>query len=511
MYAIYLVSGGTTSLNLAGATGQFIVKWFDPRNGGGLLDGSVTTVNGGGSVSIGNPPNNTTLDWAVLVCRAGDENNGENLRDTPVVSAGADQSIVLPDNQLSLTGSASDNGSIASLEWTQDSGPNDATLSGEATAVLQISDLVAGTYVFRLTATDDEDKSESDTVTVIVKENTVPSITTTTVPDATATLVYNESLALANGDAPFTWSLVSGSLPGGLSLNAAGKISGTPTVESTNTFTVSVKDKDNESDEQVLTLIVGPEPNTALLSFNPTDDAYIEGTNPLNNTQLKIEGGRRVGYLKFDVSGISETIESAVLSMKVAGDAGNGTINFYVGSHNSWTESTLTSAGAPAKGAKIGTMTGAFANGSVYTVDLKSMLQGTGDGVYTVIIEMVSGGNDAWFSSKEGAFAPKLEVVYDKGVIIGQAPEVDAGQDITVTLPENEATLGGSASDAEGAVTIVWTKVSGPSAVMTGSATETLTVSELTQGVYVFEIKATDSDGFRRKQPERFRRGNRES
>lgn len=66
-YVVYLENGGSTNLNLNGQSGTYKVKWFDTRNGGTLKDGNVTTINGGGSRSIGNPPNNTTQDWAVLV------------------------------------------------------------------------------------------------------------------------------------------------------------------------------------------------------------------------------------------------------------------------------------------------------------------------------------------------------------------------------------------------------------------------------------------------------------
>ncbi len=67
VYAVYLKNGGTTNLNLAGASGTLTVKWYDPRNGGDLVDGTVKQVNGGSSVSIGNPPNNTGQDWVALV------------------------------------------------------------------------------------------------------------------------------------------------------------------------------------------------------------------------------------------------------------------------------------------------------------------------------------------------------------------------------------------------------------------------------------------------------------
>jgi hypothetical protein len=66
-YVVYLLAGGTASLNLTGVTGAFDVRWFDPRNGGSLQTGSVASVNGGGLVSLGTPPNSTGSDWTALV------------------------------------------------------------------------------------------------------------------------------------------------------------------------------------------------------------------------------------------------------------------------------------------------------------------------------------------------------------------------------------------------------------------------------------------------------------
>jgi hypothetical protein len=68
-YVIYLKSGGTTNLNLTGAPGSYSVRWFDPRNGGALQQGSVAAVNGGGNVSLGSAPSSAAEDWVVLVSR----------------------------------------------------------------------------------------------------------------------------------------------------------------------------------------------------------------------------------------------------------------------------------------------------------------------------------------------------------------------------------------------------------------------------------------------------------
>lgn len=67
VYAIYLPDGGTNTLDLSNASGEFIVKWFDPRNGGDLKDGSVKKVNGGDIRALGNPPEKSNEDWVILV------------------------------------------------------------------------------------------------------------------------------------------------------------------------------------------------------------------------------------------------------------------------------------------------------------------------------------------------------------------------------------------------------------------------------------------------------------
>jgi hypothetical protein len=69
VYLVQLPHGGSASLNLAGGTGGFRVRWFDPRLGGELLTGSVETVVGGGVRSLGAPPSSPGEDWIVLVTR----------------------------------------------------------------------------------------------------------------------------------------------------------------------------------------------------------------------------------------------------------------------------------------------------------------------------------------------------------------------------------------------------------------------------------------------------------
>lgn len=67
-------------------------------------------------------------------------------------------------------------------------------------------------------------------------------ITTSTVPGGMVGSAYSASLAASGGSGSYTWSVSSGSLPTGVSLSAAGAITGTPTAAGDFTFTVRATD-----------------------------------------------------------------------------------------------------------------------------------------------------------------------------------------------------------------------------------------------------------------------------
>jgi hypothetical protein len=77
-----------------------------------------------------------------------------------------------------------------------------------------------------------------------------------------------------------------------------------------------------------------------------------------------------------------------------------------------------------------------------------------------------------------------------------QAPVVNAGSNQTITQPASSVTLNGSASDADGSIASYrWTKVSGSGGTIASPNSRTTSVTNLTPGTYVFNLKATDNDG----------------
>jgi len=64
-YVVYLPRIGTPTIQLP--LGKYSVKWFNPRTGGNLQDGSLKTLAGGGKVSVGLPPLKDGKDWVTVI------------------------------------------------------------------------------------------------------------------------------------------------------------------------------------------------------------------------------------------------------------------------------------------------------------------------------------------------------------------------------------------------------------------------------------------------------------
>ncbi len=94
--------------------------------------------------------------------------------------------------------------------------------------------------------------------------NAAPSITTTTLATATQTQVgYSQTVAGTGGTTPYAWSVSSGILPSGLTINAAtGVISGTVGGSAVSeTFTVKVVDTNGVAATKSLTITVNAAPS----------------------------------------------------------------------------------------------------------------------------------------------------------------------------------------------------------------------------------------------------------
>ena len=99
--------------------------------------------------------------------------------------------------------------------------------------------------------------SPSETTT----EPTFPPlmITTQSLPDALLDAVYAADVEAVGGDRNYTWSVIDGSLPEGLSLNTgSGTIEGRPTVAGGSSFMIQVTSGDGQLTTRQFTITVVP-------------------------------------------------------------------------------------------------------------------------------------------------------------------------------------------------------------------------------------------------------------
>jgi hypothetical protein len=133
---------------------------------------------------------------------------------TPIAHAGADQTITLPTNAVTLDGSASSDpeNNITNYEWTKISGSPSFNITNANNVQTQATNLVQGVYRFELKVTDTGGLFSKDTVQLTVNTSSNPS-PTTNIGDIIITLpldsVYLDGMAYV-GTNSFQWDFISG-------------------------------------------------------------------------------------------------------------------------------------------------------------------------------------------------------------------------------------------------------------------------------------------------------------
>jgi Putative Ig domain len=159
----------------------------------------------------------------------------------------------------------------------------DGTLSGRAT--------IAGDYTFTVRVQAGGGAAQK-TFTIAVREGVTASIQATKQAEQGVALALRP--AFAGGLAPHTWSLASGSLPAGVTLDAAtGALSGTPTQAGTYELALKVADRDGRSATVQTQLVV----NAPIALVTRALPLYVRAVR--TSFQLETEGG--VGKKRFQI------------------------------------------------------------------------------------------------------------------------------------------------------------------------------------------------------------------
>jgi hypothetical protein len=106
------------------------------------------------------------------------------------------------------------------------------------------------------------------TATLSITLNAVFSITTATLPAGTLNVPYDAFVNASGETGTFTWNIISGSLPAGLTLQPSTTttvvISGTPTALGTSDFTIQVTDSQDSNITQALSITINRPPALAI-------------------------------------------------------------------------------------------------------------------------------------------------------------------------------------------------------------------------------------------------------
>jgi chitodextrinase len=362
----------------------------------------------------------------------------------PIANAGANQTITLPTNSVTIDGSASKDpdGVIVSFSWTKISGPTQGTIASPTNVTSIVNNLVQGTYTLKLTVTDNGGASSSDTITIVVNPspNQPPvanagSSKTITLPVNSTTLSGTQSYDPDGTIASYSWSQVSGPSTSTIT----GGTTGTPTVSAliagTYVYQLTVKDNQGASSSTQVKVIVNPAVNQP-----PIANAGNNQTITLPTNSITLDGSA------------SKDPDGSIVSFN-------------------WKEVS-----GPAQGTIV--------NANNVTTSVNSLVQGTYVFKLTVTDNSGATGNDS--------------VTIMVNPAPNQPPVANAGSSKTITLPVNSTTLSGTQSyDPDGTIaSYSWVEISGPSAAtVSGATTATLNVSGLLAGQYIFQLNVTDNSG----------------
>lgn len=133
-----------------------------------------------------------------------------------------------------------------------------AGLTVSPTGALTGTPTTSGASGFTVTVTSQGRSTQAQLTLRIVNATSSLAITTSSLPAPVRLLPYDAQLGAAGGRAPYTWSIVSGELPGGVALTSSGHLSGAPNdaLGTAATFVIAVRDSVGNSDSRAFTVTV---------------------------------------------------------------------------------------------------------------------------------------------------------------------------------------------------------------------------------------------------------------
>jgi len=234
-------------------------------------------------------------------------------------------------------------------------------------------------------------------------------------------VAYSTSLAATGGSGSYTWSLFSGTLPAGLSLSAAGVISGTPSGSGLSNFTVQVTDG-TQTKTKAFALTVN-----ATLAISTASPLPAGAVGVAYNRTLAGTGGTPASYAwSVSVGSLPAGLTIAPSTGVISGTpSGSGTSNFTVQLTDG--TQTTTKAFALTVNAALNITTGS---------PLPGAIQGT---AYTTTVVATGGSGSNTWSVSVGSLPAGLTLAPSTGVISG-TPSVPGTSNFTIQVTDGTQT-----------------------------------------------------------------------
>lgn len=218
----------------------------------------------------------------------------------PVVSAGPDLTATLPISDVYIHGTASDaDGSIASYKWSKIAG-GAVGMTNTAGSRLRVYNLLAGTYTFRLTATDDKGATKYDDVNLTVSATTtnkapVANAGTDKTTTATSITVTGSGTDSDGKIVSYKWEKYSG---GAATLSNAGTATVTISGMSSGTYTLklTVTDDKGATGVDYMNIAVSGT-STGTTNLAPTANAGPDKVITTRSITLYGSGTDKDGYI----------------------------------------------------------------------------------------------------------------------------------------------------------------------------------------------------------------------
>ena len=340
------------------------------------------------------------------------------------------------------------------------------------------------------------------------------SIATTSLPEARWNNAYQTKLVATGGTPIFNWAITEGALPPGLTLSPSGVISGHPEAQGTYAFTVEATDQLGQTADKSLSLSTQSNSATTLFAeagsyvsvFNTTKWSNWEPSLLLSGTPYLYEP-----FLRFNLASLTtnNSFVKAKLILTLDGLSQPGSYALVRAAltqdvAETWTDWTLTYATRPLDDGNIAAVSANNFPSAYGTIefDVTSLVQRTlvndpakklGLRLFTTLGNAF--GNEVRIATRfaSGNARPRLVIETTNAPLLEiQSPTINPASLHVGSSLVIQATAAAIPANA-GALTVAWSKVSGPGDVaFTTTSTPSTAVSFSAAGDYVLRLSAND-------------------